>query len=205
MFVLALIVGVCESKTTIQEHRKLHVREYIAVDADFNDYEKALIVEAAEMWQEATNNTVEFTFLYSYNPEFRFEHDDDTIVYPIVMKHLSEDDGFTQLMDMLVGGQIIGYYKKNEAIPIIYLVETRISSPDEYELTVAHEIAHSVGIGHLRQKGALMYPNITEIEGCITRYDVEAFCKIYGCDIDDMNYCLIGGALSCSIEETGPT
>lgn len=193
-------IDVEEPPIAMKAPRPKNVRMYIAVDADFTDDEKDLIIEGAEMWQEATNNTVEFTFLYSYIPNFKFEHDPDTVVLPVIMRHLDEDNYFTQYIDLILEGEILGYYKRDEAIPTIYIVRTRISSFNEYILVAAHEFSHAMQIGHVYTKGALMYPNIRYVDGCITQYDVGVFCDIYHCNIDDMNPCVIEEQLVCPNE-----
>lgn len=90
----------------------------------------------------------------------------------------------------MIGGTALGFYDQSSpVVPTIWIVQDRIEFEEEYLAIVMHELGHSLGLEHTTHEETLMYPMIDGSIMCITQYDLKGFCKIYGCDTEEMNFC----------------
>lgn len=140
-------------------------------------------------WEKATNHLV--TFIVSDTPfhditggfEVSDLADGVNVLYKLVKPNPTTD----WLIDTS-DEDLIGYGLNTDVL--IYWYKLGLSdSPyqDLYYLDplILHEIGHHFGMGHIRNHPAIM-DDLSWID-CITQWDLESFCSIYGCDLKDMH------------------
>lgn len=126
-----------------------YLERTMSVSGSFSPLKRSLIRDAGKMWSDATNGIVKLTFV---------DHvDNNTDIYQVPML----DDGNWGRENQADGGM-------------------KISSnvPDEYfAATIAHELAHTFGLGHSYNPANLMFYNAHD-DMYITSEDVDHFYAV---------------------------
>lgn len=172
-----------------KENNTINPIEIVLVSPEFSEYEKGLIESALNEWSYSTKNLIHFIVLYNKDI-FDIDMTENNIILPIMMRPVDEDNIFVQFVDIIIDGEILGFYDKTAApVPNILIVRNRIYDDAEYKTVVMHEIGHSLGLAHLEDKYNLMYPSSKFGSDCITDLDLKSFCQVYKCDYLKMNWC----------------
>lgn len=73
---------------------------------------------------------------------------------------------------------------------IIIIVSDLLDDDARYKKTVLHEISHVIlGFGHNNLTPSILNEFLVNASDCLTKTDLQLFCKIYKCDLREMNYC----------------
>jgi hypothetical protein len=182
------------------------VFEVVSVDPKFPKFERALIQEAAYNWEFYSSDLAKFKLTTGDPLAKPIEMEPGQKGQAIFIRPIHSYDIKTQLIDILIGGTALGFYDPSTpVIPTIWIVQDRIQFDYEYEAVVMHELGHSLGLQHEPlHEDTLMYPEIQGIM-CITQWDLKKFCKIYGCDTEEMDFCYPRTeGPACLAEESSP-
>lgn len=167
-----------------------HVHVTIYLQRDFDDFEQEKIISAAYKWSVATDYRVEYDIVQLPTKE---KMQKENVLYFV---KISPDHPSIIVMDSLKKATTLAYYDDQYGPPTISLVTDRMLD-DRYEEIVMHELGHSLGIDHLdglENMDTLMFPytNIIVDGGSIpagsdhiTPKDIEAFCKIHHCSLNN--------------------
>jgi Matrixin len=146
------------------------------------------IEEGLHAWEKATQNTVSFTIFENYDPSvpplgIRNENllieptlmDDPTVLE--IEKQWKEDKANKKGKGEEV---CLGYFKSNEATPVIRLVWQRLDNEELFEAVAQHEIGHSLSLLHSNDADALMFPTVASSKR-ISPKDIDSFCNQHSC------------------------
>jgi hypothetical protein len=152
---------------------------HMSVEDKWTPTERAQIVHDMDRWQVATNHIVKFVVspVPFHDPDgFDREDLDDgvNVVYKIDNENAAAD-----WLQQSTGEELLGYNFDTGDI-IIFSYRVFNLAP-----VVTHELGHHIGLGHVRTHPAIM--NDLDMEDCITQWDLEAFCQIYSCNLDEMH------------------
>jgi hypothetical protein len=185
VMVLLFIINIVA--TPILHHdalRQLPVHKTLYVDRNLSEDEMDIIIGAAWEWHIATNQLVVYDVV-------RMPAQNIDINNSIVIVIVSADfPDMIALDNLKPDGTHLAYYHEKSIVPYIGLVPFRINDKD-YKTVVLHELGHSLGLKHnegWEGIGTLMYPDVTLGATDITDYDLQAFCKLYGCDATRLHY-----------------
>lgn len=154
-----------------------HFHKTLYLDSEFSSQEKAIIVSAAKEWEENTNHVAEFDIVEL--PSSRID-----MVNGIVVLKVSHQYPEIVLLNALLpkGNEMLGLFNSRRIIPRLELITDRTG--DDMGVVALHELGHAVGLGHNDQPFTLMYPMMDLGTGYITNDDLEEFCKLYGCKLN---------------------
>lgn len=89
-------------------------------------------------------------------------------------------------MDQMKRGQILGWVTG----PVMYLVEDRLTDPDDFYEVAAHEFGHTFGMDHVPDESAVMFRYHSNPGArCPTKADMQEFCYHLGCELDEVSWC----------------
>lgn len=188
--ILAVIVGVLifvfqatnkEPEAPAKYDNPIYVNLYI--DSAFEDYEREAITSAALTWNTSTKHIVNYTII-----QLPIEGKVD--LTGLIIYKIGPDNPNIIMMDQSNDTTYLGYYERIEGVKTIALVGERITVK-EYKSVVLHELGHSLGLEHVDELGALMYPYmnimingdmISISSDKVTKIDLVQFCNLYGCN-----------------------
>lgn len=175
-FILFLLFFITLSDVLItSSHIPSIISKNVYVDRQFNIIERHNIILAAEEWNKATNNQVQFV-IYSLPKKSNFTKDDLLIIkvspdYPDII-YLDSKSSNSDLM--------LGYYEDTTDLKYIEIVSLRIDEKD-FKTVVMHELGHALGLSHDVSQINLMNSHIDNASNHITKRDIYNFCKMYIC------------------------
>jgi hypothetical protein len=157
-------------------HKTIYLDRYLAKD------EVEFITYAALKWGESTKYRATFDIVTLPQKNVTITEND------IIILNTSPDNPHIMMLDENNKFFTYGYYDPNSPIPAIYLVSDRLTD-ENYVVVVMHELGHALGLKHnddINGIGTLMYPNIILAASKITSYDLMKFCKLYHCNVKDL-------------------
>lgn len=190
--VFLLIVGCVPLNQVHSPNTPPVVRPTIEVvmhgDTSFSPEERAIVSQAALEWNLATNNRAHFTVIWDLNfdsiSSLR-QHRTDNLVLRIDSNNpLAEkvDDGYRKLMGAVV-------HTNPQEPQRLYLLMDRLADYHKMMSVTAHELGHVLWLNHNDNPSALMNISLHGSECLITRSDLQAFCQLYHCQVDDTRWC----------------
>lgn len=193
LLLFSLMMMACISSTGVRLAQPLnteYLHKTVYIDENFNDYEENVIINALKNWECSTHEMVKFDIKLHYSQA-------DSIFITnkpgqlLILKTIGTDPLISSLDDKQdKTRRVVGVYyaSQNESIPFILLPTDRIRDVN-FKAIVEHEIGHSLGIGHITSRNAVMFRNIDQGSRRIMHDDLEALCKSYWCDDDKMRAC----------------
>jgi hypothetical protein len=201
-FLIALALTSCTSSTGVRlkvplNSENLHKTVYI--DNSFSEPEENILINSLKEWECSTN------YLITFNIKLHFIATDyippDEIHALLILKTnrdnpeiIATDKKLREISktddpnhDPNIKLYTAGLYIPGE-IPTILMVMDRVNLR-LMEAVALHEIGHSLEIHHIKTKDAVMFINRAEGAKHITQNDLEAFCKLYGCDEEELHAC----------------
>jgi hypothetical protein len=193
-------------ETLIEANPKRSIIMTLLIDPSLTPEEDFLIEQAANEWQVATNGIARFYVVYNNDPYFSVEQSDrDTLLKVEKIVPIKETESITFFIDLILNNDTLGYSDENnmlrKSVNTIMIVRGRITSNEEYKTVVMHELAHSLFLIHSNHANTLMYPSAKYAANCITRKDLEQFCFIYNCNVDELKYCAPKKVAEVSLDE----
>jgi hypothetical protein len=193
-------------ETLIEATPKRSIIMTLLIDSSFTPEEDFLIEQAANEWQVATNGIARFYVVYNNDPYFNVEQSNrDTLLKVEKIIPIKETESITFFIDLILNNDTLGYSDETNMLKksanTIMIVRGRIISNEEYKTVVMHEIGHSLFMIHSNFANTLMYPSAKYAADCITKKDLEQFCFLYGCNVDDLNYCISKKVTEASLDE----
>src|ERR1700722_3199194 len=174
--------------------------EVISVAPKFSHLEIGLIQEAANDWQFYTDDLATFKLVSGDPSDYPIETVPGQLGQAVIIRPIDSYEPKAILLDVRTCGDTLGFYERGKFISTIWIIMNRIRDEDEFIAVVMHELGHSIGLDHTTHEGTLMYPYVSA--DCVTQYDLQKFCNIYGCDSEQMNFCYHAtDGLSCLRDE----
>jgi len=162
----------------------------IALQDTWSDAERARLLRDMQRWEEATNHLVRFlpspAPFHDATGEFERADLDDGVN---VLYKIERPNADTDALMAATGEQLLGYNFSTDVLIFHYKVAFAFwsDSGEELDSVVLHELGHHLGLGHNRLHPAVMNDLLTGEITCITRWDIEAFCQVYGCLPSDLH------------------
>lgn len=201
---LALLVG-C-GKPAIAPIRTLEplvpdisepVRPVVTIHADteFSDDDKAAIAGACRIWNYQTNGIVNITVVYD------LDFNDMTAL----QAHMTNGDNYIVSLESWMpsvvamdgeDAKVLGWMGPAGGIHNPWglpvhgaFVADRLNDKNRLQVFV-HEFGHLLGLSHLPEVQATMYPHIVNgRKACLHKPDLEAFCRVNECGTHTMYPC----------------
>lgn len=153
----------------------------IKIDKEFSKKEMELISTAFHAWEKASQNKLHFTLIWNQpKPGYYYSHlnpDENAGLFfwylPRNTQHL--DKNYPEAWKTYYG--LMNYGRGENSGNLIVFKKI----PDhKFYPVVLHEIGHLLGLHHSKMESwTVMHPNA--LSHCITQWDAEQFCKLYGC------------------------
>ncbi len=161
-----------------------HIHKILYIDSTFSEEEIAQITDAAITWTTKTHYIAQFDVVTLPT--------DKKIDLSKALFVLKVTSGYPEVvfLDGFNHDSTLGYYHEKGAAPYIGLIPSRMESYD-YKTVTLHELGHALGLKHasnLEDMGTLMYPTIDYGSDFITHKDLEQFCGIYHCNVDQLEH-----------------
>lgn len=155
-----------------------HFHKTLYLDPSFSPQEKAIIAEVAKEWTENTNHIAEFDI--AQLPSNKVD-----LVNGILVLRVSHRYPEIVLLNALLpeGNEMLGLFNNRKIVPRLELIMDRTG--DDTDVVALHELGHAVGLGHNEKPFTLMYPMIEMGSNHITDEDLEEFCKLYRCQLNN--------------------
>lgn len=158
----------------------------------FSKEEKEAIIEGFVMWQFATRSLVDVRVAGMHKPEI-----DDEVgkvvngrcQEVVIVTGLSSKSPILEQFD---DNNTVGLCARSEcSYTNIYFVMERITNTNMLKLIATHELGHAIGLSHVADSRSILNSTFYEnmCIGCLTKYDLAEFCKLYDCDVEDLVYC----------------
>jgi len=154
-------------------------RVNVGIDAAFSVKEKAMIIEALTIWQEAMQGILIF-HIGNMSIESILHQEDDypTTWYSISILRAADSDRATKLADCIHKKTIFGLAIYNGYMALI--MADRITSDNIFISVVAHEVGHLLGVtAHSTRRDTIMYKSATQRRPVITKYDLEMLMDVW--------------------------
>jgi predicted Zn-dependent protease len=156
-------------------------------DVDFNKWDRAVIMDAAEEWSRATSGQASIEVVWDLDASLPAEvWDGQSLIV-----ELEGADPLVQLLDQKSGASTVGLTNPPDGVHSAYgkgvvrvgIVRGRILSERILASVVLHEFGHALGLRHIPvRKSVMYYSSNDEIKPCLTQWDLSEFCAVNACD-----------------------
>lgn len=163
------------------------IEKTIYVDSHFTTEERAQILAAGNQWTFATRGRVVFHFLIDENidPNVTAQFSENRLL------RISIFHPFIAHEDALAGAKVLGATSTQPGNPnfLIVIVWERLDdSMAKFEGVIIHELGHSIGLQHENSCPSIMNSSVYWKYDRLSRYDLQQFCKLNFCNVDELNY-----------------
>lgn len=195
VFLLTLVSCVSTSPTGIRLKVPLsaeNLHQTVYIDDTFNQDQQNVLISSLLQWECSTNYIVKFDIHLHYTAD-TYDNISNKKHALIILNVDSKDKRIVE-SDMLVikddpGFCTFGLYASEKDIPAILMVMDRLNIHTMPAVSL-HEIGHSLQIiAHVNSTNAVMFKEKGRGARHITDLDLEAFCKLYGCDEKKLHAC----------------
>lgn len=167
---------------------------HLALQDTWTEDERTHILSDMARWEQATSHIIQFmpSPVPFHDPSGEFERSDLDDGASVLYKVERENKDTDWLMSA-AGVDLAGYNFDSDMLIFWYKLGI-VAGPNEslelFDPLVLHELGHHTGLGHIRIHPSIMNDGYTT--DCITQWDLEAFCELYGCQLGDMHpECLV--------------
>lgn len=194
IFLMSGFLSACDVSSKISDEPPNKFPLRVRIDQTFRDDEREAIARAMDVW----NNTTEpyrqdktLLLVYDGPVDDAFNSgdgsDDTMIAYNVI---LDREQRYWKEDAVANHPGAIGLNSGDDiAIPTFLFTDEEKQGEDygqTIEFIALHEFGHLLGIGHLENVAAIMYPYLTVIldengKPSLTNADIRAFCELYGC------------------------
>lgn len=171
-----------EDKVTKEDH-STYFYKTIYIDRTFNASQRSLIVIAAAEWQNSTKGIVRF-HIENMPTTNIIDPSNSIIIYSV-----SPDSPDILSLDAENNSRHLGVTNMEHFLPNIEIVSSRINSAYDFKATILHELGHAIGLKHnegINGYHTLMCPALDVGAAEITKIDLQNFCKIYLCNVNEL-------------------
>jgi hypothetical protein len=118
-----------------------------------------------------------------FHPRYDVNPDTESIFSDRIVVFRGDDD---LVKPGILGVTIFGYSE-----PKVMIVADRIVGCDDLAQVMAHELGHVLGLEHTSDNGLeIMSAHHHHLYGtCPRKPDAVAFCRLFGCKLEDFDYC----------------
>ena len=157
----------------------------VYVDSSFRDEELKIVTESADEWNDRTKgiahvDVVRLPLPPKVSPKFSNTTDD------VFLEKQESTSSEVFFLDHTTQSILFGLYRVESGFSKIILITDRFTSSEEYRTVVTHELGHSLGLSHNNVKRTVMYKDHGQVGNHIAREDLEQFCEIYSCDVEEL-------------------
>lgn len=197
---LTLSCGKPKEPTKLPLSTEGFIIQDVWIDDRFTFDEYQAIRAAADEWLYVTRSIVQYRLHYPYyisNRDFRVKIDRNVIVKTdsldsFVIKtddQISINNKRNGIDELRVTS---GFYTKPDSVSdywFIGIVSNRILDTFGLKTVTIHEFGHALALEHQEIAKGIMNGSADMTIGCLNRYDVVNFVKLYRLDLEMMNYC----------------
>lgn len=164
----------------------------VHADTDFSDVDKKAIADACHIWSVQTDRLTKITVVYDL--DFNDMASVQSVAKDVYIVSLESWMPAVRAMDgdgIVLGwmGPAGGIHNPWGIKPHGAFVADRLNSKNRLQVFV-HEFGHLLGIPHLPNIQATMFPNIiVGRKACLHKPDLDAFCSVNECGTHTMYPC----------------
>lgn len=183
IFVIGLTLISCQNKVQTSQEYELSAKHiqirpiHIQVDKKFDQVQRASIAKAFAVWEDMSDHKIKFVVEWDRSQPSRFsnhhlEKDGGIFLWSLTKDELndSQKDDWSGYIGLTQFGS-----GNNSANVIVF----NDCGESHFYAVALHELGHLIGLNHIPNKFSVMSPHVSAY--CITEYDADQLCDLYGC------------------------
>lgn len=213
-FIFTLILSQCIHCSHLKPPKNdidiAQVYKIIYISNEFTPIEIKLIKESVIDWESSTGNFIRFKISTSFKGDYSSFLGDKNF-YIVFLKCPTDSKKLVEVDEQIKKKEkeerikerekhkdidkgkeedsysyALAFYDHSTIVPTINMVSDRIHTTDTFRQTVSHEIGHALGLDHNEDTNSIMYRSMDKASRHVTENDVENFCKIHLCKIEEL-------------------
>lgn len=190
LFILLFLLTDCKQRIL---HHKAKFNIYI--DNSFIKENKInQVIDGVLAWEQASTGVVSFNILIAKDVN-------ESTIKNATLNEVGDDYAIfiinaqsKNVPSALKREDLIGLNTTVNGLNVIYIFSDRLvqyntDSSIVYKALTTHEVGHAIGLSHIDDINSIMFSVITASPLCITKLDMDQFCKLYYCNNHKLNYC----------------
>ena len=179
----------CTVHTDTNTSRLINDRSFdvtVHISDEFSDNERKNIIDGVKVWERSLGDRLTWravTIADNVVPNQRNRVVNGTRLMSVVYRRASTVDPLVVEWDEENGKSLLGMCigDPDDDTLLVWMVESRLTTPTMESLVSAHEFGHALGVEHVDDKKSLMSEDFDSSVRCLSDHDVESFCESRGC------------------------